>query len=389
VIKASLLYYAPGEPLGESRRLVEGPAGQVAIGYPTGGSGSLSKIRLFSSPQLLGSPTPPAASWPITASSTPDGQALDIGIVHNSLVYDSTRNVYYASVPGSVIGSGNSIATIDPATGQVTHSAPVGSEPNALAIAADASVLYAGLDGSGDVVKLALPSMADLGRVKLVTDSFFGQTRAETIAVSPADATVAAVSMAWVGGSPRHAGVALLRDLVMQPKRTQVHTGSNLVVFDTAGAILYGQNTEGELGLRRIQVLADGLVEDLVVQGASGPGTALSLAGARVVTGSSLFDTPALTLAGQISGTSDCWAQRSGEQLLCLGTSGGPGRVLIASSTTFVIGASLVYATSEPGAPRRLVQGPANRIALSYSSPFFSPPFSPPKIRLFSSAQLP
>ena len=384
VIKGSLLY-ALSEPITASRRLVEGPAGQVAIGYALSGPGSVSKVRLFSSAQLLTPPTPPAVAWPVTSSSTADGQALDVGITHNALVYDSVRNLYYASVPGSVIGSGNSIATIDPATGQVTHSAPVGSEPNALAIAADASVLYVGIDGSGDVAKLALPSMAELGRVKLVTDPFFGQSHAETIAVSPADATVAAVSMAWSGSSPRHAGVALLRDLVMQPKRTQRHTGSNLITFDAAGATLYGQNNEStEFGLRRIQVLADGLVQDLVVTAAPGSGRALSFAGNRVVSGRSLYDTQALTVAGAISGASDCWAQRSGTQLLCLSDFSAPGRVLVASSATFVIGASLVYATSEQDTSRRLVQGPADQVAVSYTSIF-----STPKIRLFSSAQLP
>jgi hypothetical protein len=60
---------------------------------------SASKIRLFTSDQLLTPPTPPAPSWPVTAFSTADGQGLDIGIAHNSLVYDTGRNVYYASVP--------------------------------------------------------------------------------------------------------------------------------------------------------------------------------------------------------------------------------------------------------------------------------------------------
>ena len=73
--------------------------------------------------------------------------------------------------------------------------------------------------------------------------------------------------------------------MVMQPKRTQVHTGSNLVAFDSAGATLYGLNTEtSEFGLRRIQVLADGLAQQLVVSAATSYGTrALSFANDRVV----------------------------------------------------------------------------------------------------------
>ncbi len=324
-------------------------------------------------------------------SSTTDGQALDVGLVHNSLVYDSSRNVYYASVPGSVVGVGNTIATVNAVTGQVTHSAPIGSEPDALAIAADGSVLYVGLDGSGEVLRLALPSMTPMGRTRLVVDSFFGRTRAEAIAVSPADGTVAAVSMAWFAGfSPRHAGATLLRDMVMQPQRTQTHTGSNLVTFDSAGTTLYGLNIETtEFGLRRMQVLADGLLQDFVVTAATGFGVrALAFANNRVIAGPGLYDTPALTAAGVISGASDCLPERSGGQLLCLSNAIGEGRVLVANSGTFVIGASLAYATSEPYLPRRLVQGPAGQIAISYTSslPSFA---TTPSIRLFTSPQLP
>jgi hypothetical protein len=194
--------------------------------------------------------------------------------------------------------------------------------------------------------------------------------------------------MAWFAGySPRHAGVALLRDMVMQPKRTQVHTGSNLVAFDSAGATLYGLNTEtSEFGLRRIQVLADGLAEQLVVSAATSYGTrSLSFANDRVVAGRALYDAPALTAAGVISTASDCWPKPSGTQLLCFGDySSSAGRLLIADSSTFVIGGTLVYAASEPNSPRRLVRGPAGQVAISYGSYF-----APPAIRFFSSPQLP
>jgi len=387
VIQASLVY-AISEP-GGPRRLVEGPAGQVAISYPAN-SGFAAKVRLFTSAQLTTPPAPPPPSWPVTPSTTPDGQALDIGLVHNSLVYDSGRNVYYASVPGSVIGAGNSIATIDPASGLVAHSAPIGSEPNALAIAADGSMLYVGLDGSGEVERLSLPAMTPQGRARLIVDSFFGITRAETITVSPVDPTVAAVSMAYTGVSPRHAGAALLRDMVMQPNRTQTHTGSNLVAFDSAGVKVYGLNIETtEFGLRRIAVLADGLAQELVVTAATNFGTrALSFANGRVIAGAALYNAPDLTSAGVISTANDCWPARSGTGLLCFSNPSAPGgaagHVLVADSATFVIGASLQYATAEPDTPRRLVQGPAGQIAVSYL------PFStPPSIRLFTSAQLP
>jgi hypothetical protein len=174
----------------------------------------------------------------------------------------------------------------------------------------------------------------------------------------------------------------------MQPKRTQVHTGSNLVTFDSAGTAAYGLNNETtEFGLRRIAVLADGLSEDLVVTAATGFNTrALSFANNRVIAGNALYDAPALSAAGVISGASDCWPARTGTTLVCLGNPFGEGRVLVADSGTFVIGASLVYAPSEPNTPRRLVQGPTDQIGVGYPVNVFG---SAPKIRLFTSAQLP
>jgi hypothetical protein len=285
-----------------------------------------------------------------------------------------------------VIGAGNSIATIDPSTGQVAHSAPIGSEPNALGMAADGSVLYVGLDGSGEVLRLALPAMSEQGRTRLIEDSFFGRTNARSIAVSPVDPSVAAVSLNWVDSFPQHAGVALLLNMVMQPKRTQTHTGSNLVAFDTAGTTLYGLNTEStEVGLRRIQVLPDGLVEQAVVGGAThfNP-RALSFANNRAIAGDSLYNAPSLTFAGRIPGVTDCWAARTGSVLLCFGNQFGRGSVLVADSLSFAAGPPLLYAPLETQTPTRLVQGPAGQVAIS-NAPSFGSPF----IQLFSSVQLP
>ena len=240
---------------------------------------------------------PPPPPTPI------EGEVLDPPLVHNDLVYDALRNRFCPSVPGSEGNKGNRIATLDPAIGHLVYSPPIGSEPNALSLSEDRSVLYVGLDGSGEVVRFALPSMVEQGRTRLVSDPFFGPSRAETVAVLPADPTVVAVSMAWLNSiGPRHAGVTLLRDSIMQPNRTQSHTGSNVVVFNSAGTALYGLNTEtSEFGLRRIEVLVDGFVERQEVGFATAFGRrAFGFTGNRVIAGQSLFNTPALTLAGSI-----------------------------------------------------------------------------------------
>ncbi|MFN0305717.1 MAG: hypothetical protein ACKVQU_35805 [Burkholderiales bacterium] len=384
VIKAALTY-AASEPSGP-QRIVPGQPGQVALSYTVIFTvGATPKIRLVSSTQLP-NPTPPSITWPVVGSTTSDGQAMDIALPHNAIVYDDVRDRYYASIPGSVIGAGNSIASIVPSTGLVNHSPPLGSEPAALALSEDRSMLYVGFDGSGEVVRFALPSMVEQGRTRLVSEPFFGQSRAETIAMSPADPTIAAVSMAWMAAfSPRHAGVALLRNSLMQPNRTQSHTGTNRVVFNTAGTNLYGSSPESSaFTLRRIQVLADGLVEQQVVTAPTAFGQrALSFSSNRVIAGQSLFDAPALTLAGSIANATDCWPTRAGAQLLCFTAT--PGRSVVGNASTFTAGSPLTYATSEANAPRELVQGPAGQIAISYGTQFNQTP----SIRLFSSPLLP
>jgi len=383
VIQASLLY-ADNQAIG-SRNLVEGPAGQIAIGIPADIFGDTPGIRLFTSAKLVTPPVSPPPSWPVTSSSTADGQSLVVGLVHNSLVYDVARNVYYASVPGSVIGAGNTIATIDPATGAVAHSATIGSEPNALAIAADGSALYVGLDGSSEVLRLALPSMTPSGRTRLTVFSSFGRQRAAGIAVSPTDAGAAAVSLAYFVAAP-DPGVALLRDMAMQPKIARTSLGSSFLVFDAAGAKVFSMGNVSGPELNRIGVLADGLILESGLFAPIALGVrALSFGSSRTIAGNAVFDAPALTLLGTISGAPDCWAARVGSALLCFGERIGPeGRVLTADSGTFAVGASLVYTPFEVDPPRRLVQGPSGQIGISYV-----PVFATPSVRLFTSAQLP
>jgi hypothetical protein len=233
-------------------------------------------------------------------STTPpplDGQVLDIPLAHKALVYDAARNAYYASVPGSVVGNGNRIATIDPASGQVSYSAPVGSDPNVLAISSDGGSLYVGLDGSGELLKLALPSMAEQGRVRFPSDPFSGQSHASAMAASPVDPGVVAVTLSGFG-------VGLLRDLVLQTNFASLFATNDLLAFDAAGAFVYTLDTSStEEGLRRLAVLSDGLTEETLLRSAIFYTTrALSFDGGRVIAGAGFYDAPALAAAGVVSG---------------------------------------------------------------------------------------
>jgi hypothetical protein len=302
----------------------------------------------------------------------PDGTLRVLALAHRSLVYDALRNRYYASVPGSVPLNGNSIASIDPATGAVSYSQPVGSEPAALAISADGSVLYAGLDGSGDVLRLRLPDMAELGRTRLPAPELYGQLLAESIAVSPADAGVVAVSTRRVGVSPRHGGVVLIRNGVLQPTMTQDHTGSNLLTFGGDGNSVYGFNNETtEFGLRRLAVLADGLQEVQVVDAGGSGGfatSALSYSPRGLLLGRALWQTPDLALLGTHAAEGGLCRWHAGSaRVVCLGTaSSGEDRFLtVADPLSFVIQATPVFQTGFGQEPiAQIVPGPRGQVAL-------------------------
>lgn len=305
---------------------------------------------------------------------TVDGQAIEISDVvtrrvevqHNALVFDARRGLYYASVPGSAVATGNRMATIDPATGTVTHSLPVGSEPNAMAIAADGASIYVGLDGSGEVVRLALPGFAEMGRVRLPSSSFYGQFTAETLAASPTDADVFAVALARTSVSPKHGGVALVRAMQLQPRQTQEHTGSNLIVFGADGQAVYGYNNEStEFGLRRIEVLADGLAERQVINFGGGfYQRSLDRVGTRLLVGNRVARTPGLELDGQVSAGTGCRFAEPG-RILCLDNAfGSAPRLLVADLASYVLLDTLSLPTSAGVDFGTLVPGPAGTVAI-------------------------
>ncbi|MGO4516433.1 beta strand repeat-containing protein [Terriglobus sp. 2YAB30_2] len=80
-----------------------------------------------------------------------------IPLVNNSMVYNPADGLIYASIPGSVAAPlGNSVVSVNPATGAIGTPIFVGSEPNKLALTADGHYLWVGLDGSSAVRKVDL-----------------------------------------------------------------------------------------------------------------------------------------------------------------------------------------------------------------------------------------
>lgn len=302
---------------------------------------------------------------PLDAGSVRQIRTLDI--VNHDLVFDAGRNRYYASVPGSVVGQGNRIAVIDATSGAVSYSAVVGSQPGVMALAADGASLYVALDGSSELLRLRLPDLVEVGRMRLPADARYGPYVTESLAASPVDANVVALSLAYNGLSPRHAGVMLVRELVGMPLRTQGHTGANVIVFSSDGQSLYGFNNETtEFGLRRIQVLADGLLEQLVLTNAVGQFYLRSIdrTAYGMVLGNRLYAQDPMAPLGLVSGAAECRALTP-QTLACLtSTFDRSFSLLVADAGNATVRARLSVPADNQSFRRILVAGPAGELAV-------------------------
>lgn len=90
---------------------------------------------------------------------TPNRDAA--GVIHlplaaNGLVFDTGRNVLWASVPGKAAAAGDSVVSIDPSTGNVIDTIFAGREPGALALSGDGSHLFVALAGAPEIVSIDL-----------------------------------------------------------------------------------------------------------------------------------------------------------------------------------------------------------------------------------------
>jgi hypothetical protein len=97
-----------------------------------------------------------------------------LSLLNQDLVFDPSRSVLYASIPGSSSAYGNCVVRIDPGTLSVTGSVFVGSNPDALAITDDAETLYVGIDGAYSLVEVALATGEVSAPVYLGTSPTFG-----------------------------------------------------------------------------------------------------------------------------------------------------------------------------------------------------------------------
>ncbi len=306
------------------------------------------------------------ASGPLlTTTSTTvgvDGGISKIAIPHSALVYSAVHRRYYASVPASDATRGNRIASIHPDTGVVTLSDVVGEGLGALALSGESSYLFVGVDGTGEIAKLALPSLTIQSKTTLPLDANGALQRAESIAVSPRNETVAAVALERPGQSPRHGGVAMVLTGTLLPKVTAAGLGGNLLTFSVDGNGLYGFNTEtGAGGLSVLDGALDGVSVNSVLALTQTPMPRRMVTTARGVWMSGvLYNTDGFAAIGSAATNSGACGL-SGAALVCLESAARS--VTTSDATTFAAGGKAMYSTTAVPV-FDMVPGPRGQAAL-------------------------
>jgi hypothetical protein len=292
------------------------------------------------------------------------GSSRTVALATRAMVFDPVRSVYYASQ--SVYGepASSRIATIDAASGAVSHSPVLDSEPGPLALAADGQSLYVGL-GSGDVLRLALPSMQELGRMRLPVDPTYGQTWANDIAASPVAADVFAASLFRPTVSTS-GGVVLVRGMVVQPLRTASGRGGNRIGFGADGQSLFGIDTQTpNHSLYHIEVGSDGLIERSEV-GTGGIVEGFDVRDGLILVSNQVYRADAsMTLLGTATNGSSCVKLRGTNKISCQSVL-GLSQFNVYDSSTLLPLASLI-ATQGASSSARFLAGPRGAIAVSDS----------------------
>ncbi|MGO9404293.1 MAG: hypothetical protein ACLPVW_12585 [Terriglobales bacterium] len=136
----------------------------------------------------------------------------------NDLVWDATNQVIYLSVPSLASSNGNTVAILNPNTGNIQSSQFAGSEPDVLAISDDDQVLYAALDGSSSVQSFTLPNLQPDINYSLGSDPTSGPYIGVDLQVAPGLPHTTAVSRGIFNSSlVAVGGMAIYDDATQRP----------------------------------------------------------------------------------------------------------------------------------------------------------------------------
>jgi streptogramin lyase len=199
----------------------------------------------------------PISANPLPTPTIGADSVIKLQLQANDLVFDPGTQKVYASIPGNV-SFGNSLAPIDPMTGQVSTPVFVGSTPSKMAVSDNHQYLYVGLDGTSAVRRFDLQSQT-AGLQFPLGSSPNGPLSVLDMEVQPGNPSVVAISRRNKVTFPSFEGVAIYDNGVKRPNETFSHSGSNAIEFSGTSSILYGQDTVVAGGFQKMSVDSSGI----------------------------------------------------------------------------------------------------------------------------------
>jgi hypothetical protein len=305
-----------------------------------------------------------------------------VALTHNDVVYDASRNRFYASVPSGAGASGNSIAIVDPNSGVVTQSIPIGSEPRALGLSKDAGYLYVGLDGSGQITRLNLSTLVADQNFSVGTNTSGTQLYARRIEAMTGNPNLLIVG--W--GQQTDSGISGIRIFDGGVKRpNEIPTAGFEVSFASAFAVAPGEtslyahssgNTFPFEGTRQFNIDQDGLTLTTVAPILPTQSVQhLILDNNRIYTDSGVvFDLNTLGAAGTYLNTRLCIPESAKNRTYCIGNN-FPSKVMAFDQANFQPLESLEIGDSSnfgfsTGPISKLIRWGSNGLAVSEQSQF-------------------
>ena len=135
-------------------------------------------------------PAPGGASIPVDFTVYSD-TALGAADV----VYEPFTRKFYASIPATATNNPNSIVTFDPLTGIMGTPVAIGNDPGPMAVSADGTMLYIGLNATNSVLPFNLVTQTAGNPISLGVDPQRGALGASALQVDPADPNTVAVTL--------------------------------------------------------------------------------------------------------------------------------------------------------------------------------------------------
>ena len=162
-----------------------------------------------------------------------------MNLVANDLDYDERSKRLYASLPGAAGPHGNSLVSIDPVTGALGTPAPIGSEPNRLALSDDGRYLYVALEGESGIRRYDIGRGVVDAEIALVAGANTGPCFATDLAVVPGQAEMIAVAQGCKSGGAATSSVFAYAGTTPLPAAATTGQASGAIAFCGDSPTLY------------------------------------------------------------------------------------------------------------------------------------------------------